>query len=68
MARKKKKTEDERSFERIEIVVPLGFTQKLDRVAEALGLNRSSFIRMAAADRIRQEIQRLGLDSEGREV
>jgi hypothetical protein len=65
MARKKKVTDD-KTFERIEIVVPLGFTQKLDRIAEALGLNRSSFVRMATADRIRQEIQRLGLDQDGR--
>jgi hypothetical protein len=51
-------------FERIELQVPEGWTDAIDRVARALGLSRSSYIRQAVSERLLADRKRLGFTEE----
>jgi len=60
----KKKGATKQDPERIELQVNEGFTAELDRVAAAVGLSRSAYIRQACLERMVQDRRRMGLDEE----
>jgi hypothetical protein len=60
----KKRTAPKPDAERIELQVSAGFTAEVDRVAAAVGLSRSAYIRQACLERMVQDRRRLGLDED----
>ena len=59
MAKKKADSTPRPEFERIEFQAPIGFQERIDRVAALRGLSRSAYIRQAVLLMVQQDEKNL---------